>query len=87
MQSVKIMVGDDGQMMAKPCDCTAEDMEGATPVASMEELMQALPGMLKESEAMAGEGGEYGEGEKPAPMMEGEEEFLAGFKEAGGTPL
>ena len=76
LKAVKILMTEDGQMMAKPCDATEADMEGAQPFASMEEVMAAVPGMMEQSAGM--------EKKDKAPMMEGEAEFMAGFDKSRG---
>lgn len=75
MKAVKIIMTDDGQMLAKPCDVDEMDAEGAQPVESME----SLPGMIQSLMEQSPE-----PGEKKQPSMEGEDEFVAGFKGALG---
>ncbi len=73
MKAVKIIMTDDGKLMAKPCDVEPEDAEGAQPVESVE----ALPAMLESMLAQSGES-------EDKPMMDGEAEFVAGYDNALG---
>lgn len=99
MQSVTIEAMDDGRFCVKPGMEAGEmpEMPEAGPEGSPMDMKQdAAEGeaenycdTLDEALAMAGEmlAGGAAPSEKPAPMMDGEAEFLAGFKQASGTPL
>lgn len=75
IKAVKILMTEDGQMLAKPCDADESDVQEAMPFDSLEAVMEAVPALMEQS---------YSEAEEEDPMMEGEAEFAAGFKSARG---
>lgn len=80
MKAAKLIETDDGLYMVKPCDVDEMDLQDAVPAESIEEAMMMLPQMLDEPAS-------YEEEEAPAPMMEGEDEFVSGFKQGRGYEI
>lgn len=78
MKAAKIIELDDGTYAIKPCDVDPEDVQQATPVASLDEAVAMLPDMLAQSAGMP-------EDDKEPGMAQ--DAFEAGFAKARGTAM
>lgn len=56
--AVKIIRADDGSLSVRPCEVEDEDMQGATPVASPDEIIPMLPDLFKQAESYSMEASE-----------------------------